>query len=141
MKIVGDSMDSELLERMVEALEGAAEHLNLGQYVQSPGKCRVCGDPTHTACLTICKRCANKAVQTALAQYYERGLKVCPFCGTAAKLFPYSYYWVVECCNDSCRANCTALASKDAVDSWNSKDCIRRGRWYNREKGVSLHGA
>jgi len=63
------------------------------------------------------------------------------FCGAKAKLYPRAFDWVVECCNDSCRANCTALASKDAVDSWNSKDCIRRGRWYNREKGVSLHGA
>lgn len=128
MKIVGDSMDSELLERMAKALEGAAEHLNLGQYVQSPGKCRVCGDSTHTKCLTICKRCANKAVQTALAQYYERRLKVCPFCGTAAKLFSYSYYWVAECCNDSCKASCTAFASKDAADCWNNGECGRYSR-------------
>ena len=59
----------ELVGEMAGALEAASEHLSLGQYVQSPGKCRVCGGYVHTKCLTICEQCAARMVREALDKY------------------------------------------------------------------------
>ncbi len=59
----------ELVGEMAGALEAALEHLSLGQYVQSPGKCRVCGGYVHTKCLTICEQCAARMVREALDKY------------------------------------------------------------------------
>ena len=60
----------ELVGEMAEALEAALEHLSLGQYVASPGKCRVCGGYVHTKCLTVCEQCAARMVREVLTKYH-----------------------------------------------------------------------
>ena len=59
----------ELVGEMAGALEAALEHLSLGQYLASPGKCRVCGGYVHTKCLTVCEQCAARMVREVLAKY------------------------------------------------------------------------
>jgi hypothetical protein len=61
-----------LVEGMAEALDVASEHFDplVGMYGRMPGQCRVCGDLTHTKCLTICRHCANEIVQAARAKYH-----------------------------------------------------------------------